>query len=393
MAGLYIHIPFCPQHCPYCAFAVVTGQRHLYARYVDAVCRELQMWKASGVDIGPFRTLYIGGGTPSMLAPSQLARMLDTAASIYGIAADVEITLEANPTTIEASKFADIRRAGFNRLSLGAQSFRDDDLKVLGRFHDASECDRAYRQARHAGFDNISIDLMFSVPGEPEKHWTHTLDHTIELGPEHISTYSLTIEEGTRFAQRHHEGRLTPVSEAEDEWGYAWTMERLEQAGYEQYEVSNFARPGFRSRHNWGYWTGAPYIGVGMSAHAYVGNERRWNVRELKSYLDSVEAGRMPCAGRESLDRWAQRQEALWLGLRTCDGVTLDAAEYQTLTRANKFLEMQEQGWLRVDGDQVQLTRAGRMLADTIGLELTALIERGPVVERDRRRGVASRPS
>ncbi len=203
MAGLYVHIPFCPQHCPYCAFAVVTGHRHHYDRYVAAVCHELQMWEAVGAGLGPFHTIYFGGGTPSMLAPCQLARILDTAASVYGIAADAEVTLEANPTTIEASKFVDICQAGFNRLSLGAQSFRDGDLKLLGRFHDASECDGAYRRARRAGFANISIDLIFSIPGAPEKHWTYTLEHAIALAPEHISTYSLTLEEGTRFAQRY----------------------------------------------------------------------------------------------------------------------------------------------------------------------------------------------
>ncbi len=245
MTGLYVHIPFCPQHCPYCAFAVLIGHRHLYERYVDAVCRELRMWDAA--HLGPFHTVYVGGGTPSMLTPNQLERILNTAASVGGIAADAEVTLEANPTTIEAANFADIRQAGFNRLSLGVQSFSDADLKLLGRFHDAAQCDEAYRRARCAGFGNISIDLMFSVPGAPKVNWTQTLEHALDLAPEHISTYSLTIEEGTRFANRYREGDLTPVSEADDEWAYAWTMARLEQAGYEQYEVSNFARQGYRS--------------------------------------------------------------------------------------------------------------------------------------------------
>ena len=204
-----------------------------------------------------------------MLAPRQLEQILHTATLVGGIAAGAEVTLEANPTTVEALKFADIRRAGFNRLSLGVQSFSDMDLKVLGRFHDASEGDAAYRRARQAGFDNINIDLMFSVPGTPRAHWTHTLEHALDLAPEHISTYSLTIEEGTRFAQRHQNGRLIPVSEAEDEWCYAWTMERLERAGYEQYEVSNFARAGHRSRHNEHYWRARPWAGLGASAHAW----------------------------------------------------------------------------------------------------------------------------
>ncbi len=341
------------------------------------------MGKVQGADLGPFHTVYFGGGTPSMFAPSQLARILDTAASVYGIAAGAEITLEANPTTIEASKFADIRQAGFNRLSLGAQSFRNGDLKLLGRFHGASECDEAYDQARRAGFANISIDLIFSIPGAPEQHWTDTLEHAIALSPEHISTYSLTIEEGTRFAQRYDGGQLTPVSEAEDEWCYAWTMERLERSGYEQYEVSNFARPGYRSRHNWGYWTGVSYIGVGMSAHSYVRQQRQWNVKEVATYLALVEEGRRPCDAQESLIGWEQRQETLWLRLRTCDGVTLYAEEHRTLLCADKFLEMQHKGWVFLKGQQLQLTRQGRMLADTIGLEITALIEQGMAAEQD----------
>jgi oxygen-independent coproporphyrinogen-3 oxidase len=373
VTGLYVHIPFCPQHCPYCAFAVLTGHRHLYERYVDAVCRELQMWEPA--QLGPFHTVYIGGGTPSMLAPGQLAQILTPAASVGGIAAGAEVTLEANPTTIEASKFTDLRRAGFNRLSLGVQSFSDTDLKLLGRFHNASECDEAYRRARRAGFDNVSIDLMFSVPGAPQTHWKRTLEHALGLAPEHISTYSLTIEEGTRFAKRQREGDLNPVSEAEDEWCYAWTMERLERAGYEQYEVSNFARQGYRSRHNWGYWTRVPYVGVGMSAHAYVDGRRQWNVSQIEPYLSLVETNHKPCAGTEFLQGWEKREEELWLQLRTCDGVQLDDRECRALERADKFAAMRRNGWLCLDRQRLTLTRQGRMLADAIGLEIAALIE------------------
>ena len=216
---------------------------------------------------------------------------------------------------------------------------------------------------------------MFSVPGAPQAHWKRTVEHALGLVPEHISTYSLTIEEGTRFAKRNREGDLHPVSEAEDEWCYAWTMERLERAGYEQYEVSNFARQGYRSRHNWGYWTGVPYIGVGMSAHAYVNGQRQWNVSEVETYLSLVEANRRPCAGREFLKGWEKREEELWLQLRTCDGVQLDARECRALERADKFDAMRRNGWLRLDQRRLTLTRQGRMLADTIGLEIAALIE------------------
>jgi oxygen-independent coproporphyrinogen-3 oxidase len=210
--GLYIHIPFCPQHCPYCAFAVLTGHGHVYDRYVDAVCAEMRQWQHLA-SRGPLTTVYVGGGTPSMLEAGQLRRLLDTAETTLGIAPEAEITLETNPSTVESDKFARLRQGGYNRLSLGVQSFTDAGLKALGRLHTAAEAEAAVHTARRAGFTNINLDFIFSIPGEPRSHWCHSVHQAIALRPEHISTYSLTIEEGTRFAQRYHQGRLHPVSE------------------------------------------------------------------------------------------------------------------------------------------------------------------------------------
>lgn len=372
--GLYVHVPFCPQHCPYCAFAVLTGHRELYDRYVEAVCAEIRHWHHLA-SRGPLSTVYLGGGTPSMLEPAQLHRIVDTAETSLGIAADAEITLEANPSTADSNKFAALVQGGFNRLSLGVQSFTDSGLKALGRLHSAAEAETAFIMARQAGFTNINIDLIFSIPGEPRSHWRHAVDKTLALQPEHISTYSLTIEEGTRFAQRYHQGRLHPVTEEDDAWAYAWAMDTLEAAGYEHYEVSNFARPGYRSRHNWGYWSGTTYVGVGLGAHSFVDAQRSWNTKEIHAYLTAIEAGHLPRAGYEVITAETARQEQILLRLRTSDGVVLDADALTILQRAPKFLGMLQTGLVVLDAQQLCLTRQGFLLADSITLDIVEILE------------------
>lgn len=372
--GLYVHVPFCPQHCPYCAFAVVTGHRELYERYVEAVCGEMRQWR-DRMPIGSLQTVFIGGGTPSMLAPVQVQQILDSAASVFGIEAQAEVTLEANPGTVDAAKFAGIRHAGVNRLSLGVQAFHDADLKNLGRLHSAAEAARAFEAARQAGFAALSIDLIFSIPGSSRERWRKTLQRAIDFQPEHLSTYSLTIEEGTRLAQRYFQGRLQPVSEDDDAWAYTWTMEQLQAAGFEHYEVSNFARPGFRSQHNWGYWHGASYVGVGLSAHSFAGATRSWNTPDIRVYLDALEHGQSPCIGEEVLDARSLRQEQLWLQLRTCEGVRLARAELRVLQQNAKFQAMLQGGLVVLEASQLRLTPKGALLADTIGVDLVDMLE------------------
>ncbi len=373
--GLYVHIPFCPQRCPYCAFTILTGHTTLYDRYVEAVCTEIRSWQRLAPK-GPFQTVFFGGGTPSILEPAQIWRILDTAAAVFGIAAAAEITVEANPTTAEAQKFIAFRSSCVNRLSLGVQSFNDADLKTLGRWHSAVDAETAYATARQAGFTNVNIDVIFSIPGAPRQHWQETVHTLLALAPEHISTYALTIEEGTRFARRHHQGRLEPVSENDDAWAYAWVMETLAAAGYEHYEVSNFARPGFRSRHNWGYWHGADYLGVGLSAHSLLDGQRHWNRRGLQAYLTAIEAGRAPHEGSECLDPVTARHERLWLQLRTCEGATLQPLELQALLSAPKFQAMLEADLIALTPPRVCLTPSGFLLADAIGVEVLAILER-----------------
>lgn len=373
--GLYVHIPFCPQHCPYCAFAVVTGQRDLYDRYVEAVCTEIRQWRHLG-DRGPLDTLFFGGGTPSMLAPAQLQRICEAAQHTLGIAPAAEISLEANPNAADGVKFAAFRRVGINRLSIGVQSFNDSDLKTLGRLHTVGEARAACHAAREAGFDNLSLDLMFSLPGAPRAHWQGTVHDALRFQPAHLSTYSLTIEEGTRFAQRYHRGRLQPVSEDDDAWAYAWTMETLKAAGYEHYEVSNFARPGRRSRHNWGYWHGANYLGVGLSAHSFFDATRRWNTRDMREYLVAVESGGSPCEGAEVVDSAMARRERMAVRLRTCDGVQLEPDELPVLQASETFQAMLEDGLMHLETSRLSLTATGLQLADTIGVEVVMILER-----------------
>jgi oxygen-independent coproporphyrinogen-3 oxidase len=387
--GLYVHIPFCPQHCPYCAFAVLTGHTALYERYVDAVCTEIRSWQHLACK-GPLSTVFFGGGTPSLLAPEQIERILDTAVATLRLLPDAEITLEANPSTADAARFAGFKDIGCNRLSLGIQAFNDADLKTLGRLHTAADAEHAYATARAVGFGNVNLDVIFSIPGAPRVHWEHTLQRLMALRPEHVSTYSLTIEEGTRFAQRTRQGHLQPVSEEDDAWAYTRAMQALAAAGYEQYEVSNFARPGYRSRHNWGYWHGAEYLGVGLSAHTFLDGRRHWNTQPIWQYITRLEAGQTPCAGKEVLDAATVRQEQVWLQLRTCAGTVLETAELALLQHRPKFQGLLEAGLVQLEAQRLRLTQRGLLLADAIGLEvLDMLANAGPSARRADLCGVA----
>ena len=283
--GLYVHIPFCPQRCPYCAFTVLTGHEDSVDRYVDCVCRELERWSHLG-ERGGLDTVFFGGGTPSRLAPAQLVRLLDTAARVLGLKTEAEITLEANPSTADADCFRAFQQAGCNRLSLGAQSFRDDSLRRLGRMHTAAEAERAYHTARDAGFASVSFDLIFSIPDAPPADWAATLARATDLAPDHMSAYALSVEPGTPFERRRRAGDLSEVDEDTDAAAYELLVDRLSDAGYEHYEISNFARPEHRSQHNWDCWTGAEYIGVGLSAHSYLDGRRFWNSTDLGDYMD-----------------------------------------------------------------------------------------------------------
>ncbi|NKB70992.1 MAG: radical SAM family heme chaperone HemW [Candidatus Latescibacteria bacterium] len=374
--GLYVHIPFCPQLCPYCAFASLTGQEHLHGRYARAVCADLDRTLDKG-DKKRLVSVFFGGGTPSLVDPQWIGLVLAKAATLASLSADAEVTLEANPGTADAERFAALRALGCNRLSIGVQAFNDCDLKILGRVHSAAEAEQAVDLGRRAGFDNISLDLIWAVPGSPLNRWHATVERALALEPDHISAYALTIEEGTVFAQRQQQGRLSPVAEDGQAELFEWTAQRLIAAGFEHYEVSNFARPGRRSRHNWGYWTGAEYLGVGLSAHSYIDGRRSWRTRGLMDYIEAVEAGGEVEDGHEEIDAETARRERVWLGLRTDVGVRLDTDERRVLQGSERFralIEADLAGWQE---DHLRLTGKGFLVADALGVELTDMLERG----------------
>ncbi len=378
LRGLYVHIPFCPQICPYCAFASLRGRDHLHRPYMVALRRELERW-ATVRPSAPLDTVFIGGGTPTQIAPALLAELLEAVDGVLGVGEGTEITVEANPGTVDQSAFAALRAAGCTRLSLGVQSFDDGALKRLGRVHSAADAERAFAGARQAGFENVSIDLIFSVPGVGQDAWRGSVDRAISLEPEHVSAYALTIEEGTTFADRQRDGRLKPLGEDEDAAQYEWTRHRLIEAGFEQYEVSNFARSGRRSRHNWSYWTGVEYLGIGLSAHSYLGGERFWNTREIETYIDRLEAGQSPIDGSERVDEQTARRERYWLGLRTSQGAALQGEEGARLASSTRFGQLVDAGYLSLGREYLTLGEGGWSLADLLAVEVTNILEGAPL--------------
>ncbi len=323
--ALYIHYPFCLQKCLYCDFNSVADSRIAPEEYVTAVVREMELRAERPPLPVTVPTLYFGGGTPSLLAPALVGKVIDAAARLYGLAADAEITLEANPGTLTREKLAAYRSAGVNRLSLGVQSFHDPLLARLGRIHSAAEARAAFSAAREAGFANIGIDLIHSLPGETPTLWEEDLRQAVNLAPEHISAYALTVEEGTPFYRLEQEGTLPLPEEEEAVSMLEMTVSILQKAGFEHYEISNFARPGFRSRHNQVYWRRENYCGFGAGAHSFF-VEPGWGVRwhntdAPERYLGAIRAGAPAEEERTCLSRGEAMAESLFLGLRLLEGV------------------------------------------------------------------------
>lgn len=371
--GLYVHSPFCPQRCPYCAFAVVTGRDYMQDRYIEAVCAELEMLGCDGLLVA-FDSVFFGGGTPSRVQPALLGDVLDSARLTFGITDDAEITVEANPGSTDVTAYHSLRALGFNRISIGAQSFVDDSLRRLGRIHTVADVRRAFSGARDAGFDNINLDLIFSVPGSADDSWQRSLEAVIALEPEHVSTYALTIEPDTPFAGKVSAGQLRPHSEDVSAEDYELAMQLLTAAGYEHYEVSNFCQPGCRCRHNWACWTGGEYLGVGLSAHSFHNECRSWNERDLTAYMESVEAGCLPRAGEEEITESVARQEHLWLSLRTSEGFELLPHQLSALTSDARTQAMMGAGYVELERSQLRLTSSGFAIADAVSVDVARVL-------------------
>jgi oxygen-independent coproporphyrinogen-3 oxidase len=329
MPALYIHIPFCRQKCPYCDFFSLAGEALLLDAYPDLLCRQLELAAEAGWR-GPFETIFFGGGTPSLLPPIAIGAILEKAAACFGIAAGAEISLETNPGTVTAASLAGYRAAGINRLSLGVQSLNDDQLRQLGRIHSPQQALDAIAWARRGGFANLSCDLMFALPGESRRTLLADLEALLQLGPEHLSCYGLTVEEATPFHARQCSGGLTLPDEDEYAEQYLCIDERLTAAGFRHYEIANYARPGRECRHNLRYWQRRSYLGIGAGAHSFC--SRGWGERlevppDLPRYDEKLARGEDPAESLETFDRRGAMAETFYLGLRTAAGI--DAEEFR----------------------------------------------------------------
>jgi oxygen-independent coproporphyrinogen-3 oxidase len=356
--GVYVHVPFCAHRCDYCDFATWTDRAHLIDDYVDACVTDIQRR-----ELPPATSVFFGGGTPSLLAPEQLVRVLDAIARDP----DAETTVECNPDSVDAAKLRAYRDAGVNRLSFGVQSMRPHVLAALNRTHDPANVRRAIDAARDAGFDNLNVDLIYGTPGESLDDWRATLDAALALGTEHVSAYALTVEPNTPLGRNVANGTARAPDDDDQADKYVLTDDVLSAHGMSWYEISNWARPGRECRHNRCYWDGSDYVGIGCAAHGFTAGRRWWNTRTPERYIERVAAGRAPETGDEVLDPSARAEEAFSLALRTSAGARFApspaaAAAVAGLTEAGLCAEP-------VPGTVV-LTRAGRLLASDVTARL-----------------------
>ena len=358
---LYVHFPFCARICPYCAFYKTRGNATEVSRFCEAlVCEAERVAKKFPLTL---ETIFFGGGTPTILSAAQLKNLLERFHEIFGLGALREWSIEANPGSVSVGKADLLKKLGINRVSLGVQSWDNALLHLLGREHDTAQAEESFRIFRGAGFSNISIDLMFALPGQTERQWRNSLQKTIALQPEHISTYCLTYEEDTEFLARFERGEFSVNDENETRF-LELAMTMLERAGYEHYEISNYARPGFRSEHNRAYWRGADYIGIGPSAFSTREFERWQNVANHNEYARRLFANESPITSVEKLTPAMKRTEHVALGLRTSEGIvvdTIDRHRAEDLVRAGLLLH---------EANRLILSPSGKLLADSVAEEL-----------------------
>jgi oxygen-independent coproporphyrinogen-3 oxidase len=372
--ALYVHVPYCRHVCPYCDFNVVASASPPEASYVAALVAELGAWAADETWRGRrLKSVYVGGGTPSLFSPAGVVAILEAAARHFGIEEAAEITLEANPGTVTRASLAGYRAAGINRLSLGAQSFHPLLLRTLGRDHEARDAHEAMAAARAAGFVNVSLDLIFAVPGATSALWDADLRSAIALAPEHVSAYALTYEAGTPFHAWRTSGRLSPVDDDTEAAMAETAGVVLAAAGYARYEISSWARPGFASRHNQSYWDGSDYLGLGAGAHSFAAGPpaRRWaNARPPAAYRDAISGRGTAVDHEERLSPAQAESDALITGLRRLVGVDVCSFERRfgrPLEEAfPQLARMFEDGLLEHAGDHVRLTARGLTFADTV---------------------------
>lgn len=377
MAGIYIHIPFCKTRCIYCDFYSTTHSE-LKERYIHALCRELEI-RRQYLQGEPIETIYFGGGTPSQLSGEDFQQVFDTIEKIYGMKQVQEITLEANPDDLTPQYVQTLAKLPFNRISMGLQTFDEATLRLLNRRHTAAQAITAIERCREAGFRNISIDLIYGLPGETAERWEHDLTQAIALNPEHISAYHLIYEEGTPIYKMLQQHRVSEVDEESSVYFFSSLIDRLTAAGYEHYEISNFCRPGYHSRHNTSYWQGIPYLGCGPSAHSFNRREREWNIASLNKYLQGIESGERACE-TEILNTTTRYNECIITSIRTSQGLSLTKLKEEFGTELwqyclNMAAHSIKNGMLEERGDNLRLTRKGIFISDSIMSDLLKVEE------------------
>lgn len=377
--GLYLHLPFCSSICPYCDFYVLTGEPARRRRFVDSLIAEIALlaggtWPVVGTESprAPFDTLYLGGGTPSILAAEELARILEALRRALPLDDDVWLSIEANPEDVTPGNLAAWRRLGVDFLSLGVQSFQPEHLDFLGRRHTAEQSHRSLELALGAGFHTVSLDLIYGLPHQSREGWQRDLEQALEHGPQHLSCYQLTIHEGTLFGFRQQRGRLAELPEEAQAELFLFTHRHLADQGLPGYEVSNFAAGSeHRSRHNQKYWDHTPYLGLGPSAHSFAGNRRWWNLRKIKPWEARLEAGESPVDTSEEVSPTDLILERLMLELRTTDGLDLegfrDVYGIDLLATNREVVDrLKAAGWIELDSGRLTPTTKGLAIADTL---------------------------
>ncbi|AZR73177.1 hypothetical protein BBF96_07130 [Anoxybacter fermentans] len=371
--GLYIHIPFCLRKCNYCDFISFEYKKELAEEFLLALFSELSLLSQE-YDQTILETIYLGGGTPTCLSGEELARIIEGVKEHFPVKEGAEITCEMNPATGVEKDLKIMREAGINRISIGVQAFDDRILQYLGRVHNLSEALKTYYTVREVGFDNINLDLIFAIPGQTRKDWQDSLEIALKLNPEHLSLYNLKIEENTPFYYDYLNGKLKPVDEDTEYWMYQDAINTLKNAGFEHYEISNFARPGYASRHNLGYWHYKPYLGVGPGAHGFFGSLRYQNTDDLEEYISCLTRNKLPRQEELHLTCKDQMEEFVIMGLRVLEGVSLDEFRKrfgESLleiygTQIKKLIKL---GLLNLKGNYLALTEKGLFLGNEVFAE------------------------
>lgn len=372
MSGIYLHIPFCKQACHYCDFHFSTSMGHKEAT-IQAIARELEL-RREYLQEQEVRTIYFGGGTPSLLTQAELYLLLQTIKGLFKVSEDAEITLEANPDDLSPEKLQELRAAGINRLSIGLQSFHEPHLRLMNRAHNATESLQCVRDAQTAGFDNITVDLIYGIPAPDHSIWLEDLKTLFALNVQHVSCYALTIEPDTALGRWSKKGTFKPSEDEFTAQQFEILLGQMKAHGYVQYEVSNFSKPGHESKHNSNYWRGVHYLGVGPSAHSFNGHSRQYNVANNRKYTAALADGAIP-AEVEELTPADQANDYLLTTLRTiwgCDlNVMRDRYSYDVQSQHQLYLsQLYEKGLAWTEADVLYLTDKGKLLADQITLDL-----------------------